>query len=583
MRLPARRRLPLLGLTGILTRRYVVLALLSGLGGLAEAVVLVLIVQIALRVAQESPDTGAAGLLSTGDWSLSTLFALAASLAVARFVLLTAAGWLGASISTQVIQSARKQLFSAFVRADWRVQSAEEEGRLQDLTTTQMGYAALYALVVAAVLTSGVSFLTLLVTAVIVNPIAAVTMVVVAALLFAGLRPLSKMAKQQSRAQAASTREYGRSISQAVNLALEARVFNVTKEFERRLNAAADQVATVFFRGQMLGRLVPTIYQSLALLLIVGALWFLYELEAGAIAGVGAVVILLIRALAYGQLLQGGYNELQYYLPYAENVERAIVSYRTHEATGGRRTSPALERLELDSVGFSYDGVADALTDVSFEVARGEIVGIAGSSGAGKSTLVEILLRLRSPTTGRYLVNGSPADESDLDSWFSRLAIVRQEPRLLTGSVEENIRFLREGISDEDVVRAAELAHLHQGIVDRPGGYNAAIGERGSALSGGQRQRLTIARAIAGGPELVVLDEPTSALDMYAESVIQETLHNMRGRATVFVVAHRPSTLRICDRIMVLEAGRLKAFDTPDVLAKTSPFFKQALELARLA
>ena len=575
-------RFPLLRLTGVRPAHFAALALLAALGGIAEAAVLVLVVQTALRIAQSPEDVGSAGLLSTADWPLTALFLLALTLCILRFVLLAAAAWLGAKMSTKVMVSARKQLFSAFIRAHWRIQSSEQEGRLYDLTTTQMVYAAAYALVVAGVVTSGVNFAALLAAALAVNPIAALTIIVSAAVLFAALRPLSRLTNKQAEAQAAGTTEYGRAISQAVSLAQEARVFNVTRGFERRLAAAADRVAAPYFRAQMLGKLVPVTYQSLALLLLVGALWLLHGLDVGGLAGLGAVVILLVRALGYGQLLQGAYNELHFYLPYAENVENAIKNYRSHEMTAGRARTPEIHRLTLESVGFSYDGATPALTDISFEVTRGEIIGIAGPSGAGKSTLVEILLRLREPDSGRYLVNGIPADEFDLDSWFSRLAVVRQEARLLTGTIEENIRFLREGIPDGDVRQAAERSHLHEAILARPGAYRSHVGERGTALSIGQRQRLTIARAMAHSPDIVVLDEPTSALDMHAESVIHETLEELRGRAAVFVVAHRPSTLRICDRIMILERGHLKAFDTPSALLAGNPLFKRAIELSRV-
>lgn len=575
-------RFPLLRATGARPAQFVALAVLSVIGGFAEAAALVLIVQIAFRLAGGASGSEDVAFLATGHWSLSTLFLCTVSVSFVRLVALGWAAWIGAAISAKVMLNARNELFSAFADASWDVQSADEEGHLQDLTTTQMVYASGYALIFAGVLTSGVNFLTLLVSALVVSPLAAATMVGVAVLLFVALRRVSRAVKQLSEAQAAGTTQYGRGISQAVSLALEGRVFNVTREFDRRLRDTAERVAAIFFRAQLLGKLVPTLYQSIALLLIVAVLWILHHFALGAIAGVGAVVILLVRSLSYGQLLQSNYNDLQFYLPYAEGVERAIEHYRRNRMTGGRKTVSSIDRLRFNGVSFSYDGRTPALDDVSFEVARGEIVGIAGPSGAGKSTLVELLLRLRRPTRGDYLINGVSTEEFDLESWFSRLAIVRQEARLVTGSVADNVRFLRGGISDSAVAEAARLGHLHELMLEGNGGYGRLVGERGSALSGGQRQRLTIARAIVGKPDLVVLDEPTSALDMHAESVIHETLRRLRGRAIVFVVGHRPSTLRICDRIMVLERGHLKAFDTPSVLTTTSDYFRRALELSRL-
>ena len=157
-----------------------------------------------------------------------------------------------------------------------------------------------------------------------------------------------------------------------------------------------------------------------------------------------------------------------------------------------------------------------------------------------------------------------------------------QQPHLIAGTVAENIRFYRDGVSDEEVERAARLANLHDEISARSGGYDGPLGERGGALSVGQQQRLTIARALVGGPDVLVLDEPTSALDHHNEQLIRAALRGLRERMTIVVVAHRRSTLDICDRIMVIQDGRLKGFDRPDRLESSNPFYREALALSGL-
>jgi ABC-type multidrug transport system fused ATPase/permease subunit len=209
-------------------------------------------------------------------------------------------------------------------------------------------------------------------------------------------------------------------------------------------------------------------------------------------------------------------------------------------------------------------------------------VGIVGPSGGGKSTLVQVLLGLRSPQRGDYLVNGRPAADHDLATWFGQFVLVPQDNRLLRGTIADNIRFHRPHLDDDAVEQAARAAHLHDDVVALPEGYRTPVGAGATDLSGGQRQRLGLARALAGRPSVLVLDEPTSALDMRSEALVQETLEDLRGRLTMFIVAHRVTTLGRCDRIMVLRGGAIEDFDAPDELLRSNDFFREVHRLSAL-
>ena len=219
------------------------------------------------------------------------------------------------------------------------------------------------------------------------------------------------------------------------------------------------------------------------------------------------------------------------------------------------------------------------MREIAFEIAGGEAIGIIGPSGAGKSTLVQILLGLRSPTGGRYLINGTPADQFARKDWHRLVAYVPQDPQLLYGTVAENIRFLRE-IDDEAVRHAARLAGIHDEIMTWPDGYETVVGPRANAVSGGQQQRICLARALAARPQMLILDEPTSALDPHSELLIRESLLGLRHELTLFVVAHRLSTLDLCQRIMVIVDGRLEALGTPESMRSTNIYYRSALQIA---
>lgn len=236
---------------------------------------------------------------------------------------------------------------------------------------------------------------------------------------------------------------------------------------------------------------------------------------------------------------------------------------------------PKARTLTFENVSFAYQPGRPVLSDISFEIRGGEAVGVIGPSGAGKSTLVQLLLNLRAPDEGRYLINGALVQQFRQDDWQARVAYVPQEPRLVHASVAENIRYFRD-LDDDAVARGAQLARIHEDIVSWPNGYETIVGPRADAVSGGQQQRICLARALAAQPQILVLDEPTSSLDPRSEALIQESLTALKHNVTLFIIAHRMLTLDICDRVMVVLDGHLDAFDTMALLARTNPYYRSA-------
>ncbi|HVV39879.1 MAG TPA: ABC transporter transmembrane domain-containing protein [Nitrobacter sp.] len=215
--------------------------------------------------------------------------------------------------------------------------------------------------------------------------------------------------------------------------------------------------------------------------------------------------------------------------------------------------------LALDRVNFAYPARPQvrALDDVSFAVKAGEKVAIVGPSGAGKSTLFHLLLRFYDPLSGTISFDGVPVRAVDPRDLRARIALVPQESVVFAASARENIRFGRPDADDAAVERAADLAHATEFIRRLPGGFDAQLGERGVTLSGGQRQRIAIARAILRDAPLLLLDEATSALDAESETLVQTALEELMSHRTTLVIAHRLATVLSCDRILVMDQGRI--------------------------
>lgn len=241
---------------------------------------------------------------------------------------------------------------------------------------------------------------------------------------------------------------------------------------------------------------------------------------------------------------------------------------------GARPIGEVSGDVVFEHVSFSY-GTKKVLSDIDFEVRAGETVALLGSTGSGKSTIISLIPRFYDPTEGRILVDGVDIRSVILQSLRSQIGIVMQDTTLFAGSIRENIAFGSEKAGEDEIIQAARAAQAHEFIIRNPQGYDTHIGERGVTLSGGQRQRLAIARALLLNPKILILDDATASVDAETEHLIQLAFQNLIKGRTTFVIAHRLSTVRNADKIIVMEKGRISAAGTHDTLLKTSRLYSE--------
>ena len=225
-----------------------------------------------------------------------------------------------------------------------------------------------------------------------------------------------------------------------------------------------------------------------------------------------------------------------------------------------------LGNVKFTDVHFGYDKAREVLHGIDLEVKAGEMIGLVGHSGAGKSTMINLLMRFYDPTQGTIELDGVDLRHVKLEDFRRQVGVVLQESYLFPGSIKDNISYGRPDASLEEIIGAAKAANAHDFIVTFPDAYDSYVGERGQRLSGGERQRIAIARAILHNPKILVLDEATASVDTETERMIQEALEKLIDGRTVFAIAHRLSTLRNADRLIVIDDGKIAEMGTHDEL-----------------
>lgn len=557
----------------------VTLASVSLVGALMEAGFLVLVTGTILALAG-----GQDALTPILGFSLPVGVALALGV-VALFLRLAVAVlgvWLSARVAARVTTDQRDRLARSFLNASWAVQQAEPSGRLQELMSSFVWKATQTAQLVSQMITAGLSLVAFLGTGLAIDPLLTAGVLVVLAVLASVLTPLRYLVRVISKRAATSGVQFATSVAELGALGQEMHVFGAQGSFLRQLEDRSRRTVEDGRKVQIAQGLLTPFYTFLAYAAVLAGMAALWTIGVQDLASVGAVMLLMLRSLSYAQQLLTVSGQLAANQPFLENLGTVVREYETAAASGGSHVPAQVTPVTFTDVTFGYGGDRVALADVDGEVRRGELIGVVGPSGAGKSTLAQLVLGLRDPLRGRITVDGADLRSVSRSWWTSRVALVAQEPRLLTGTVAENLRFFRTGITDEDLRMAARQANVLADIEALPLGFDTHLGERGSQLSGGQRQRLSIARALVGRPELLIMDEPTSALDGRSEALIRDTMAELHGSVTMVVIAHRLTTLDLCDRIMVIEGGRLTAFAAPQELVRSSGYYRKALESAGL-
>ncbi|KAB7514670.1 ATP-binding cassette domain-containing protein [Halosegnis rubeus] len=348
----------------------------------------------------------------------------------------------------------------------------------------------------------------------------------------------------------------------------DVKLFGLSERFFERFDTHVGTFARSKVTLQRNQAAIQNIYQLVTAVTVFVLIYFALEFASLSLAGLGVFLFAMFRLSPRISSLSTYLYRLESDFPHLIRTERLIDEMRASQESGESRASvpERIERVEAESLDFSYDGDEQVLEDVSYSVERGEFIAFVGPSGAGKSTIVSLLARMYEPDAGAIRADGTPIREFDIAEWREHLSVVRQNPYIFNDSLAYNVRVGNQDASKSEIERACELACVTEFLGELPEGYQTVLGDDGVRLSGGQKQRVALARALVRDVDFLLLDEATSDLDTNIEEAVHSGIESLDADHGLVVVAHRLSTVRNADRIYTMVDGRVEEVGTHEEL-----------------
>ena len=545
----------------------------SFLEGALEAAILTLFARLALRAVEA--DTTTVFVPGLGERALSTSLALLLVLIGLRLSAGFSNVFLSNRLQFALVREIRSDALAAYSASSWISQSKLDDGAVQQLVVTipngissqlsglinNFGHVAIMLSMLGYSMLTDARLTSLL-----------ILVIILATFIF---RPLRALIKRSAARALNFQKDLSSGVAQLVGIRFEVQSFGLAEAASTPLRGAVESEAVQSERlGRLKGSVVP-LFTTVTYLAVTLSIVVLVNTDSGNLEKTGPILLVVLRSLSYGTAIQQAASGLASVRPSLELLRTRIDELRGGQISWGSRQLERFESCRLDRVTFTYPSAEDkALQEASLEITRGMRVGLVGPSGSGKSTITRLVLGLVQPHGGQILVNGKPLHDYDRDSWSRQLGVVPQAAQVISGSIADNLRFYREGITDEALWEALEVADLRDEIAALQGGLETVIGPGHRALSGGQQQRLAIARAFAARPEFVVMDEPTSSVDVLSEVAIADAIERIPGDITLVIVSHRPQILEYCDQIAIVENGRVSHVGAPAGVLSQSEYLR---------
>ena len=546
---------------------------LSTLSALTTGISVVMLIPMlaVLDISGDSSQVAQLVAMFLGDLSKGQLIAVILgtflALMIFRALLSAALSVLNERMVGKYTLELRTSFYEAIASAEWQRFKRLRRSDLSNyfaVETNRISYSATLAIkLVVLVITTLVN----LVIAFIMSPVITICMALLGIVAFVGFRAIRKLTRANGRQVQAANENLMAEVKTQLDGIREIKGYRVEKQQAHLFAQAAEDYRLTRLRYAKLSAVPQAILSVGAALIVVCVFLVAYLVLKLSIARIAVLIYVLGRIWPSLSTLQSYTQSLHNVLPTYENIVGLIRELQRTKMPDLQESDVVSlsEAITFENVNFSYEDSNEddpLLENINATFKKGEIIALVGPNGAGKSTLVDVLLGFLSPTSGRVMFDGQ--DMAAFGGALRRYAIsyIPQEPLMLSATVRENLMRFHPNASEDDIMSALKTAQAFDIIEALPQGLDTMLGDEGIRLSGGERQRIVLARALMGSPSLIVLDEATSALDFESESKIHDVLIGLKGKITVLMIAHRPSTVKSADQVIVLENGHISESGT---------------------
>ncbi|MFH1662259.1 MAG: ABC transporter ATP-binding protein [Candidatus Falkowbacteria bacterium] len=479
-------------------------------------------------------------------------------------------------ITSDYEEKTRSELFDKTLQANWPYLLKQKLGHLENTLMIDINYSSSLLNQIAGAITVATGLLMYTLIAVNISLFITLSTLALGGVMFLVFKPLIYKTRMIAYERNAMNKQIAHFVNENIIGLKSIKALRIGEKISKIGEKYFKELKKMEIKTFLIGSISSSLFQPISIIFISIIFVISYNTSNFNFASLIAVVYLIQKIFVYLQSAQANMHSINSYYPYLKNVldyQGRAINYKEEDC--GTNHFIFNNSLEFNNVIFSYKTEKKVLSSINFSIKKGEMVGLIGSSGSGKTTIVDLMLRLFNPTSGCIYLDGKDVNTISIKEWRSNIGYVSQDIFLINGTIADNIKFYS-NITNEEMEKVAKMANIYDFIQSREDKFKTFIGDRGILLSAGQRQRIIIARILARKPKILVLDEATSALDNESELKIQKVIESLKGKITVFVIAHRLSTVINSDRLLVLEKGKIVEQGEPDKLLnnKNSYFHK---------
>lgn len=517
------------------------------------------------------------------DFTLKYLLIFIVLLFILKALVLVIFSYINVKITSGYEEKTRNKLFKATLKAEWPYLLKQKLGHLEVILRTNIENSKSLFVQISYIIMTLTSLTAYTLVAINISFYITLITFILGGFLFLIFKPFIYLVRKISYEQEEINRQSSHFINETILGLKTVKAMSVNDKIIKVGQDYFGRMRKIIIKSYIYGIFTSSLMEPISIIFIAVIFAFSFKTPNFNFAALIAVIYLAKQIFIYITNLHQQFLSLNATAPFLKKVlDYEEETYKHAEKDRGAKPFQFNKNFEFKKVLFSYGPKKRVLSDISFEVKKGETVGLIGPSGAGKTTIVDLILRLFNPTGGEILLDNRSITEINLEDWRRNIGYVSQDIFLTNDTIANNIRFYDDSITDKDIEEAAKMANIYDFISQCARGFETVVGERGVMLSGGQRQRIIIARILARKPQLLVLDEATSALDNESEIKIQKVIKDLKGKITVLAIAHRLSTVVNSDKLVILENGKITEQGAPEELLKNKEsYFSKVYNLRK--